>query len=130
MDKVLDETAKPGSLTLIGVQNGQAVCMRESGGETEYLELGLYDTAPLAVGIDPIPEEGAVISETPSETEAPTETETKAPEPEAPETKAPAETTAAPEPVAPAEPPAETNAPEPTAALMGPDQAVVGGAPQ
>lgn len=130
VDKVLDETAKPGSLTLIGVQNGQAVCMRESGGETEYLELGLYDTAPLAVGIDPIPEEGAVISETPSETEAPTETETKAPEPEAPETKAPAETTAAPEPAAPTEPPAETNAPEPTAALMGPDQAVVGGAPQ
>ncbi|MDO4265218.1 MAG: hypothetical protein Q4C63_01980 [Eubacteriales bacterium] len=139
VDVLNDSSAGAAQLSLIGVQDHQAIGMRTVSGKDEFVTLSISHTTPLAVGVDPIDvepkeenTEDPLISDAPAEqkTEAPGETggQQKTEAAEKPETKAPAvpQETAAPQP-------AETIAPAEgggSAVLAGPEGAVVGGAPQ
>ena len=80
VDRVADESAGTGSLTILALQEGEALCMKESSGGQSFVSLDLQSASPLAVGVDPIPEGEAVISDDPGESAAATEAPTRAPE--------------------------------------------------
>ena len=125
VDLIADDTASPGELTLLAVQDGTAVAMKQSGSGTVFVTLTIANASPIAVGIDPVsvggtdPEEAgeqsgeAAETAAPEPTQAPTQAPTKAPAKAA--TKAP-------------EQPAETAAPG-NAELAGPEDGAVIGAP-
>ena len=80
VDRVADESAGTGSLTILALQEGEALCMKEGSGGQSFVSLDLQSASPLAVGVDPIPEGEAVISDDPGESAAATVAPTRAPE--------------------------------------------------
>lgn len=134
VDVLQDNSAGTGALKLIAIQDGTAIGMKPKEGGDSFTVLSLQELSPLAVGVDPVKrgsedgtEDGsAKLSDQPAE---PAGTEGAAKQQE---TKASGQKESVSKPEAPkgngaVEAPQEPNT---TAAFTGPEQVVIGGAPE